>query len=432
MANTTGKVKKREGVALLLTGSELMSGDILDSNSAMLAHLLSDRGIEVSEKCTLADDKELLIQAIERLSREYRCLIINGGLGPTSDDLTAEALAAASDRALEVNAIADKHVRSWCQKRGHEANTANLKQSILPQDALILTESPGSAVAFYIVHNDCLILATPGVPSELKTIMLRQACQLIQEHLNVAAISLWQRYTLFGMGESQLQQLIDVKLPQLQDYYEIGYRAGLPTLELKLKSRPFKEDINNAVINKALSILNPYIIGHGAVTLAECVVQLLKDNKQTISFAESCTGGLIASQITGVPGSSSVFPGAIVSYSNAMKVRLLGVDDNLLNTYGAVSEEVANAMHSGVLKIVNSDYAVAVTGVAGPDGGSDEKPVGSVWIAWGSTEQSYCEKLLLKHNRQDFQKLVAAIAFDLIRRQLLKLDPCASIKRWVQ
>lgn len=417
-------------VALLLTGSELMSGDIVDSNSAMLAKILTDAGIEIQEKCTLADNKALIAYAIERLSQSHDCLIINGGLGPTCDDLTSEILAGVCASPLQINLKAEQHVYDWCADRGTEVNQANLKQALLPECATLLDNAPGSASAYFLFYNHCLILATPGVPSELSTIMIGEGLELLKRNLKTNASNPWQRFTLFGIGESRLQEVFDHKLKDLNRYYHIGFRSGVPFLELKLKAKTDAVDTDSTVIKKALTMLTPYILGDGNTNMAQVVVDLLKEKGKTISFAESCTGGLITSKITKVPGCSDVFPGAVVSYSNTVKNQLLGVDKVLLDKFGAVSKEVVDAMLQGVLTRMNTDFSIAVTGIAGPDGGSDSKPLGTVWIAWGGLDYFKSTKLVIALPRPQFQAMVSTIALDLIRRQLLGLDEEEITRRW--
>lgn len=416
-----------------MTGSELMSGDVVDTNSAFIAQNLADIGLSIYERCVVGDDPEMLQQAITRLSNEYDALIINGGLGPTEDDLTAQVLAQCSEHPLQLHKDAEQHVMQWCLQRGFDANTSNLKQALLPQNACIFADAPGSAPAFYIHHNQCLIIATPGVPSEIKNILETSLLPFLQQQFPVENAASWIRYTLIGIGESSLQELINKEFSHLSDYFNIGFRAGFPSLEFKLYPLPVaakllakQESIKLQMINK----LKPYILGEGNISIAQALVKLLQQRNKTISCAESCTGGLIASEITKIPGSSAVFPGSVVSYSNAMKQKFLGVNARTLEAKGAVSKDCALEMLDGILNSCQSDYGIAVTGIAGPDGGCEEKPVGTVWIAWGTKKQKQAICLHIGFERELFQTLVMAIALDLIRRQLLGLGLPEMISRW--
>lgn len=419
-------------IAFLMTGSELMSGDIIESNSAEMARQLATIGLSVKERVVIGDDKLQLKDTISRLSCNFDMLIINGGLGPTSDDLTAEILSDISQQPLLEHKEATHHIIQWCQHRGTEANLANLKQALLPQNARIFPHAPGSASAFYLYINDCLVIATPGVPSELNHILRHQLLDFLQKKLPCESEEQWQRYSLLGIGESQLQQVIHDHFPELIQFFDIGYRATLPCLEFKLKRKKNSQfDQQKRLESSILNYLSPFLINEGNNSLVENIVKLLQEEKKSLSCAESCTGGLISSEITKVTGSSSVFYGAIVSYSNALKENLLHVKSSTLNQYGAVSQEVSIAMLKGALNQCRSDYAIAVTGIAGPEGGSEEKPAGTVWIAYGNKYKYDSIGLLLPFKRHDFQMMVTIIALDLIRREVLNIEGKQHLKRWM-
>ncbi len=419
-------------IAFLMTGSELMSGDIIESNSAEMAKQLATIGLSVKERVVIGDDKRQLKDTISRLSCHFDTLIINGGLGPTSDDLTAEILSDISQQSLLEHKDAADHIIQWCQQRGAEANQANLKQALLPKDACIFPNAPGSASAFYLYINDCLVIATPGVPSELNHILKHQLLDFLQKKMPCESEEPWQRYLLIGIGESQLQQVIHDHFAELMQFFDIGYRATLSCLEFKLKRKKNSNlDQQKRLESSILDYLSPFLINKGNNSLVENIVKLLKTEKKTLSCAESCTGGLISSEVTKVPGSSSIFCGAIVSYSNALKENLLQVDRSILAQYGAVSQETSIAMLKGALNQCKSDYAIAVTGIAGPGGGGEEKPVGTVWIAYGNKSKYDSVGLLIPYKRHDFQMMVTIIALDLIRREVLNIEGKQHLRRWM-
>lgn len=413
----------KPNVQLLLTGNELMTGDIVDSNSAMIAQQLKDLGLEISRKITIPDEIELLVQEINALAASADILIINGGLGPTIDDLTAQALAKATNVELVEHPKALEHLAAWCEKRGVQLNGPNLKQAILPDGCSIVANNQGSAVGFKMRHLDCDIYCTPGVPRELKVMLSEQIAPDIASRLPTELISDVTRLQVFGLGESTLQKLIDEKLPDWPDNIELGFRAGMPILEVKLTTTNQEAHTQKQLWQtKLLNILGDHVIAQinkEPLSLAQHVLSTLAKDELTITTAESCTGGLIASMITQVSGASEFFEAGFVTYSNAMKTKLLGVPEQLLEEFGAVSQEVAIAMAQGALKQSSADMAIAVTGIAGPDGGSDEKPVGTVWIAWGSKENLKSICLLMPLPRLYFQKYVASIGLDLIRRDLI-------------
>jgi nicotinamide-nucleotide amidase len=416
----------KPNVQLLLTGNELMTGDIVDSNSAMIAQQLKELGLEVSRKVTIADDIKLLVNEIRLMAAQADILIINGGLGPTVDDLTAQALAEATERELTEHPKALEHLVYWCEKRGVKLNTPNLKQAILPENCYIIPNNQGSAVGFNVNYLNCDIYCTPGVPRELKMMLNEEISPEIAKNLPSELISDVTRLQVFGLGESTLQKMIDEKLPGWPESIELGFRAGMPLLEVKLTTKNQKgHDIKLSWQKKLLKVLGDHLIGHiddEPLTLSAHVLSKLAKNNLKITTAESCTGGLISSMITQVSGASELFEAGFVTYSNNMKTKLLGVPEQLLKKHGAVSQEVVVAMANGALKSSSAHYAIAVSGVAGPNGGSDEKPVGTVWLAWGTVEKMKSVCLLMPLPRQYFQKYVASIGLDLVRRELINSE----------
>jgi len=411
-------------VHLLLTGNELMTGDIVDSNSAMIAQQCKAIGIKICRKVTLADDLNLLSQEIQLLTESADILIINGGLGPTTDDLTAQALAMAAKQPLEQHPIALAHLESWCEQRNAHLNQANLKQAILPKNCEIVANRVGSAVGFSLTLNNCQIFCTPGVPSELKIMLDEQIIPTLALQSCFTAEMDITRLQLFGVGESTLQMMLIKEIPHWPKEVELGFRAASPLIELKLTTERHEHlTIKNELIQQIKVLLNDHIIEEitdKSHSLAELVLKQCQQQKLKITTAESCTGGLIASELTKIAGASASFEAGFVTYSNTIKTQLLNVDESILNQYGAVSKETVKAMAEGALNNVDADLVIAVSGIAGPDGGSESKPVGSVWIAWGNKEKINTQYFCIKANRAYFQRMVTARALDLIRRLLIK------------
>ena len=223
--------------ALMMTGSELMSGDIIDSNSNYLSQQLMRLGVSVSEKVTVGDDHDALCAQIIRLYQNNDLLIINGGLGPTQDDISSKAIASATQQDIITHPAAKQHILDWCQSKGYVANQANLKQAQLPAHASIFSKAPGSAAAFYLFHQQCLVIATPGVPSELKHITEKNILPFLNRHFCIEAQASLQRYSLFGIGESRLQEMINSNFKGIDECLEIGFRACWPQLELKFRNK---------------------------------------------------------------------------------------------------------------------------------------------------------------------------------------------------
>lgn len=416
-------MKTSPQLQLLLTGNELMSGHTVDSNSAMIADWLNRRGIEVARKVTIGDSFTGLVAELELLSRASDVLIVNGGLGPTVDDLTAEAVAQLIAQPLTEHPEAMQHLQQWCAQRKLTLNAANRKQAQLPVGATIVPNPSGSAVGFSVEHNGCLIICTPGVPSELRLMMEDSVLARVADRFPGTDTLSTLRLQSFGLGESSLQQQVDNEYPDWPAEVELGFRAGLPLLEVKLTTRqPHHGELQQQCYQRLQQLMGEFIVGRDDSTLASAVVAALADQGSQISFAESCTGGAIAAAITAVAGASAVFEAGFVTYSNAIKQQLVGVSSESLAAGGAVSEAVAREMALGAIANSGARYAIAVTGIAGPGGGSEDKPVGTVWIAWGTAQTLQAHRFRLNGSRAHFQLMVTAISLDLIRRELLGIE----------
>jgi len=414
-------------VQLLLTGNELMSGDVIDSNSAMIAQHLKDIGIEVNRKVTVADDLTSLVDEIKALSVQADILILNGGLGPTVDDMTAQALALAANKPIKRHPIAMAHLENWCKKRHYELSEPNKKQADLPQDCEIIPNSTGSAVGFKLIVNNCEIYCTPGVPPELKLMLKEEIIPQLTDKIPSELKTQVSRMQVFGLGESTIQKMINEAYSQWPTEIELGFRAAMPLIEVKLTSRSAQaNELSLDWQNKIKKLLGDHVIGDNNAKINKTVIELLDKKQQSITLAESCTGGLIASQLTQVSGASKVFEAGFVTYSNKMKTALLGVDEAILVKHGAVSEQTVTAMAKGALLKSQANYAIAVSGVAGPEGGTPEKPVGMVWIAWGKMGNINSCCLFLPGHRAYFQHYVATISLDLIRRMLISSKEAAN------
>ena len=417
---------------LLLTGNELMAGDIIDSNSAMIAEQIKYFGWRIHKKVTVGDDLNLLCEEIDQLCDNADVLIINGGLGPTVDDLTAVALAKVTGTEIAEHPEALAHLTQWCSFRGYALNASNYKQAMLPKGCEIIANARGSAVGIKLTHRNCLILATPGVPSELRPMLANEIIPQLEALFHSDHIQTI-RLGAFGLGESAIQELVNEHLADWPEDIELGFRASMPVLEVKLTARGENTNANLQVWRtKVAALLGDHLLGELPISLPLAAINALKQHNLQICTAESCTGGLIASQLTSVAGASQVFPGAIVSYSNAIKQQILKVSASDLANEGAVSETVVRQMALGAITCTGADIAVAVTGIAGPDGGSEEKPVGTVWIAWGTANNLKAQRFQLPFDRNSFQNWVAALSLDLVRRYILDLPEGSELMKRYQ
>lgn len=403
---------------LLLTGNELMTGDTIDSNSAMIAQRFAPFDWRVRRKLTVGDELSLLVDALRDLAGDCDVLLVNGGLGPTVDDLTAQALATACGVALSEHPVATAHLEQWCGARRISLNAANRKQALLPSGATVVPNPVGSAVGFSMWLGQCRVICTPGVPSELRAMLDETIIPELRDSFG-AGTGCIRRFALFGAGESGLQQLITERFPDWPADVELGFRVSMPLLELKLACRSLGgRTALDSVWERLEPLIEDVVLGEGGTSMAARLIELLAQQGKRITCAESCTGGNIAAQLTEVPGASRVFDAGFVTYSNEMKEKVLGVRTDDLAQHGAVSEAVVLQMAAGALRVSGADLAVAVSGIAGPDGGTPEKPVGTVCIAWGSLDDLRACQLQVRFGRRLFQQYVATVALDLIRRRL--------------
>ena len=410
-------------VSLLLTGNELMSGDTVDSNSAYVAQSLKDIGVVPYVKKVVGDDMALLVSSMQELAAISDVLIVNGGLGPTVDDLTAQALAQATGTELARHPDAYDRLVEWAAPRDFKLTESNLKQADLPTNCEIIENPKGSAVGFKCVDSDCLIMCTPGVPSEFKPMVENHILPLICEHGAIETKSTITRLRLFGITESGLQDMVNKAFPDWPPEVDLGFRVQLPVIEVKVATvgDEFIE-LNNQWAEKFRALFSDYVIGQDGTRLTQALNQALLTTNKKIVTAESCTGGAIASGIISEAGSSAVIEAGYVVYSNAMKTSALGVSEQTLKKFGAVSESTVREMATGALAKSAADIALVTSGIAGPDGGSVEKPVGLVWIAWGSKNNIQARSFFLPIGRLGFQRTVSAIGMDLVRREVLGLD----------
>ena len=409
-------------ISFLLTGNELMSGDTVDTNSNYLAQSLKDLNIIPYIKKVVGDDMPLLVSSIKELATVSDVLIVNGGLGPTVDDLTAQALSVATGAKLQRHPQALHALQAWAAPRDFVLTKSNLKQADLPSNCDIVENPHGSAVGFRCELEQCLIVCTPGVPSEFKPMVEKHVLPMIRVHGGLHITSRITRLRLFGITESGLQDIVNQIFPDWPAIVNLGFRVQMPVIEVKLTTIGKENNSLNAHwANEFTQYFSDYVIGTDSTRLSQALNKALLDSGKKIGLAESCTGGLIASKITSEAGSSEVFEAGFVVYSNRIKASILGVDTNLLDKYGAVSEEVVRAMALGALSASAADCVLAISGIAGPGGGSDAKPVGTVWMAWGRRDDIKARQFFLPMSRIAFQRTACAIAMDLMRRELLGL-----------
>jgi len=408
---------------LICTGEEVLSGQIIDTNAAWFANTLMNEGLELQRKTTVGDRMEDLISIFQERSQHADVIVVNGGLGPTSDDLSAEAAAKAMGVELVEDAGWREHLESWYEKRGRKMPESNYKQCLLPLGAVLVDNPVGSAPGFRIKLNQAWLYFTPGVPSEFKRMVEEQFLPFINESFGQTEATRLQKLVTIGYGESTIaDQLNKLAIPE---GITLGYRPSAPHVEIKVFARG-----DNAIaampayVEQVKRILGTALVTDSFPSIAEAVHTLMQASGKTLSIAESCTGGMLTSQLVEFPGSSDYLLQGLVTYANDAKEKTLGVSHATLNDHGAVSLETAIEMATGARALLDSDFALSTTGIAGPDGGTEEKPVGLVLIALCDLTTCWVQAIeLANRNRSLVRVMSCAVALDMLRRRLLDETP---------
>jgi nicotinamide-nucleotide amidase len=406
-------------VVLLNTGTELLAGDVHDTHLAFIAREIFALGLRINERRTVGDGA-VIAETLNELFPRAEIIFVTGGLGPTSDDITRDVTAELLGLKLEENAELLASLKKRLRVRGIKWVESIARQAQVPEGAKILPNENGSASGLYLEANinpaisSPHIFLLPGPPRELQP-MFRDYAMLILRSIVKGPPAVERRfYKIAVMGESVIEEKIGKKILAIPGV-EIGYCARPGEVDVRIIGERTALDEADKIVHAELGGV---IFTAGDESLEQVLVQLLTKKKQTLAIAESCTGGLLANRITNVPGSSAVLLAGYVVYANEAKIDILGVDPKLIEQRGAVSEEVARAMAEGARKRAGSIYGLATTGIAGPDGGSEEKPVGTVYVALADEKETKVRKLFFPSDRETFKQLVAQLAFEMLRRKL--------------
>lgn len=405
--------------AILSQGDEVVTGQVVDTNAAWLAERLTELGFDVVEHVAVRDVASEIEHALSRLAERVQVVVCTGGLGPTADDLTAQAVASAFSRPLVVDEHALQHIRDRYARYARTMPVVNEKQAWLPTGCDRLDNDWGTAPGFLITQADCSLFFIPGVPSEMRALWTHRVLPRLTERFPIAPGLLITLFTT-GIGESNLQERIgSFNEPDVA----LSFRTKLPENHIKLRFRPGTASVRvEAVVSRMVGCIGSPIFaiqrpGEPLRDLAATVAHTLTAQGHTLAVAESCTGGLIASQLTALAGASAWFLEGAVTYANVAKIRTLGVSPESLDEHGAVSEVVARQMATGMQARCDSTWALSSTGIAGPTGGTDDKPVGTVHIGLAAPNGQVHHRLLhLGGDRRRIQLLTAGAALDLLRR----------------
>ncbi len=403
---------------IISIGDELLYGQTLDTNAHWISHKLDEYNIKVFQRTTIGDDADQILNAFATAAERVDIVLITGGLGPTKDDLTKPLLAKYFGVGMVHHEEVLRDITLLFAKASREVTALNAQQAELPANCEKITNPVGTAPGMWFYENNTVFVAMPGVPYEMKSIMTQGILPKIHEMFSKGVLHHHIIKTI-GITESSLSDLIEDWEVNLPKHIKLAY---LPTKgQVKLRLTGSGDDLNilkqeiDALQMAIMPKIAKYVYGFGADSLEGVIGQLLNKNNLTLATAESCTGGYLAHMITSVPGSSRYFKGSVIAYSNEVKTAQLGVSTEDLKQQGAVSEEVAKAMAEGVRKALNTDIAIATTGIAGPDGGTIEKPVGTVWIAYSDKHKTLAKKFNFSRDRTFIVHWSALAALNMIR-----------------
>ncbi|MCG8578284.1 MAG: competence/damage-inducible protein A [Bacteroidales bacterium] len=371
-------------VEIITIGNELLIGQVVDTNSAWMGQQLNDDGFDINRITSIQDTKEAITNALNEAMTRVDIVLMTGGLGPTKDDITKETLAEIFNSKLVFNQDAYDTMSNLLKGRVKGINKQNESQAYVPECCDVIPNPVGTAPVMWFDESGKVIVSMPGVPVEMKTAMSNEVIPRLQKRYNTGHI-IHKTIQIFNIPEAVLAEQLEDWEDTIPDYISLAYLPNPGKIRLRLTAKTedelkAKEDISS-LLKSLYEVVGDHIFGEEDLPVQQLLGDELKKRGQTIAVAESCTGGNIGHLLTSIPGSSAYFKGGVIAYDNEIKERVLGVKRVSLEEHGAVSQQVVEQMAAGVMALMKTDYAIATSGIAGPDGGTDEKPVGTVWIA---------------------------------------------------
>jgi nicotinamide-nucleotide amidase len=407
---------------IITIGDEILYGQITDTNSQWISSELGKIGIKIIRKSSVGDSEEQILTILKEAESRAGIILITGGLGPTNDDLTKKALSKYFDSPLVLNEEALKDVTEYFRKRGKGLTPLNRTQAFLPAASIMIKNKLGTAPGMWFEKDQKVFISMPGIPFEMKEMMTEIIIPELKNEFP-SGFLLHKTICTSGIGESYLSEIISDWEKELPSSLHLAYLPSPEGVRLRLTaSGKNLEEIRSLAeteTRKLIELIPEYIYGSDQETLSEAIGKILKKNNQTVSAAESCTGGYLSHLFTLIPGSSEYFKGSIIAYHNDVKIKELGVSEETLKKYGAVSEQAVQEMAEAICKKMETDFSLAVSGIAGPGGGSPEKPVGTVWIACSDGKNTNTKKLSLSGNRELNIQFSAIAALNLLRQRLV-------------
>ena len=412
---------------IITIGDEILIGQVVDTNSAFIATSLNLNGVSVKQISSVSDDKEHIKKALDEAKERAGIILITGGLGPTKDDITKKTLCEYFNTSLRFDEDVFKDIVDIFTAYGKEVTPINRMQAEVPEKCTVIRNLNGTAPGMWFEENGKIVISMPGVPYEMKAMMLNQVIPKITGYFKLPFI-VHKTILTQGIGESYLSELIaDWEDSLASDNIKLAYLPSPGLVRLRLSTTGEDKKILNALIDKKIEELkiigSEYIYGYEKFgeeneTLEQIIGELLRKKKKTLSTAESCTGGYISHLITKVAGSSDYYIGSVISYSYGIKETELGVSKKMLESQGAVSQPVVEQMAIAIRKKYKTDYSISASGIAGPGGGTDDKPVGTVWVAIATPEKVVSQKFLFGNNRERNIQKTANAALNMLRKEL--------------
>jgi nicotinamide-nucleotide amidase len=408
---------------LITIGDEILIGQIVDTNSAWMARKLNEEGINVRQIISISDQPEHILATLNESCRKVSIVLVTGGLGPTKDDRTKTALISFFKTQLVENKEVLEHIIQLLIPWNAVLNPLNRNQALVPETATILPNKVGTAPGLWFDYEGTIFVFMPGVPFEMKYLMENEVLPRIKKLFNTSSI-IHRTVLTLGLPESMLAEKISDWEDHLPEYVSLAFLPSPREVRLRLSARGDDQSFLSHLLDERIQglteIIPDYIFGFEEDTLAGNVGKILNERGLSVSVAESCTGGNIAHSITMNPGSSQYFKGGVIAYSNEIKISVLGIDSKMISEKGAVSKEVVEAMAVSTRQLLNTDYAIATSGIAGPDGGTPEKPVGTVWIATAGPNWVVSKVYNFGNNRERNIIRSGQTALNMLRLQLLK------------
>lgn len=406
---------------IITVGDEILIGQIVDTNSAWLGSKLNSIGINVHQITSISDSKQHIVEAINAAMERVDIVLMTGGLGPTKDDITKKTIAEMFGMEMVRNNEVYAHVEQMMRSRGVDFNESNRSQAELPSGCEVVANLNGTAPGMWLEREGKILVSMPGVPFEMKAMVENVLLERLSRHFDLKSV-LHKSIITFGVAESVLSERLSEWESALPEYLHLAYLPNPSSVRLRLSAYDLEQEFAlseiDAQVAQLLPILGDSFVGFGDTTVEATVAQMLLERGETLSVAESCTGGYLASRFTAMSGASAYFNGGVVAYANEVKSSVLGVDMADIERFGAVSEQVAIQMADGVRRLCGSTYALSTTGIAGPDGGSPEKPVGMVWIALSTPEKTVAQRIVFGALRAPNIERSSSHAINMLRLNL--------------